>query len=100
MKTKVFLDAINNGYARLVSEENSMEQMDVLLTTLAKYIHEPLEEGDILELHLSDKQEIIKACKLIEETERRGREVEALMDWLMYGTYSDELNELREENNV
>lgn len=30
MKMKVFLDAINNGYARLVSEERAMEQMDVL----------------------------------------------------------------------
>lgn len=100
MKTKVFLDAINNGYARLVSEEDAMEQMDVLLTTLAKYIPEPLKEGDILELHLSDKQEIINACKLVEETEKRGREVKALMDWLMYGTYSDELDELLEENNV
>ena len=100
MKMKFFLDAINNGYARLVSEENAMEQMDVLLTTLAKYIPEPLKEGDILELHLSDGKEIIHAHKLVEETEKRGREVKALMDWLMYGTYSDELDELLKENNV
>ncbi len=100
MKKKVFLDAVNNGYARLVSEENAMEQMDVLLTTLAKYIPEPLKEGDILELHLSDDKEIIHAHKLVEESEKRGREVEALMDWLTYGTYSDELDELLKENNV
>jgi len=100
MKTMFFLDAINNGYARLVSEEDTMEQMDVLLTTLAKYIPEPLKEGDILELHLSDEHEIINACKLVEETEKRGREVMALMDWLMCGTYSDELDELLRENNV
>jgi len=94
MKMKVFLDAINNGYARLVSEENGMEQMNVPLTTLVKYIPKPLEEGDILELHLSDDKEIIQVRKLIDETEKRGREVNALMDWLMYGTYSDELDEL------
>jgi len=100
MKMKFFLDAINNGYARLVSEENAMEQMDVLLTTLAKYIPKLLREGDILELHLSDDKEIIHARKLVDETEKRGREVKALMDWLMYGTYSDELDELLKENNV
>jgi len=94
MKTKVFLDAINNGYARLVSEENAMKQMDVLLTTLVKYIHEPLEEGDILELHLSDNQEIINACKLVKETEKRWSEAKALHEWMRYGIYSDELDEL------
>jgi len=97
---KVFLDAINNGYARLVSEEREMEQMDVLLTTLAKYIPEPLKEGDILELHLSDKQEIINACKLVEETEKRWREAKALHEWMRYGIYSDELDELLKEKDV
>lgn len=97
---KVFLDAINNGYARLVFEEDTMEQIDVLLITLAKYIPEPLKEGDILELHLSDKQEIINACKLVEETEKRWREAKALHEWMRYGIYSDELDELLREENV
>jgi hypothetical protein len=100
MKMKVFIDAINNGYARLVSEERAMEQMDVLLTTLARYIPEPLGEGDILELHLSDKQEVINACKLVEETEKRWREAKALHEWMKYGIYSCELDELMKENNV
>jgi hypothetical protein len=100
MKKKVFLDAINNGYARLVSEENAMEQMDVLLTTLAKYIPEPPREGDILELHLSDDKEIIHACKLVEETEKRWREAKALHEWIRYGIYSDELDELLREKDV
>lgn len=97
---KVFLDAINNGYARLVSEEDAMEQMDVLLTTFAKYIPEQLKEGDILELHLSDHKEIIHARKLVEETEKRWREEKALHEWIRYGIYSDELDELLREENV
>ena len=100
MKKKVFLDAVNNGYARLVSEEDAMEQMDVLLTTIAKYIPEPLKEGDILELHLSDNKEIIHAHKLVEETEKRWREAKALHEWMRYGIYSDELDELLKEKDV
>ena len=100
MKKKVFLDAVNNGYARLVFEENAMEQMDFLLTTLGKYIPEPLKEGDILELNLSDDKEIIHARKLVEETEKRWCEAKALHEWMRYGIYSDELDELLKEKDV
>jgi len=98
MKTTACLDAINNGYARLVYGEIGDEQLDVRLTTLAKYIPENLEEGEILELTLSDSKEIVNAKRMVEETEKRRGRLKALIDWLAYGTYSDELRELNKDN--
>jgi len=97
MKTRAFLDAINNGYARMLLSEDGREQMDVLLTTLNEYIESPLQEGDILELTLSEQREVVNARKLVEETEKRWRQGKALNDWLMYGIYLDELEELDEK---
>jgi len=34
---------------------------------------------------------------LLEETEKRRSQIKALMDWLMYGAYSEELRELDDE---
>lgn len=66
------------------------------MTTLAKFIPEKLEEGEILELTFSDSKEVVDARRLVEETERR-RRLKALIDWLAYGVYSDELGELNKE---
>jgi len=98
MKTTACLDAINNGYARLTYGEGGREQIDVRLTTLSKYIPEKLEEGEILELTISDSKEVVDAQRLVEETERRRRRLKALIDWLAYGIYSDGLGELNKEN--
>jgi len=98
VKTTACLDAINNGYARLLYGEGEREQMDVPLRTLAEYIPEKLEEGEILELALSDSKEVVDARRLVEETERRRRRLKALIDWMKYGIYSDELRELDEKN--
>ncbi len=100
MKTRAFLDAINNGYARMLLNEDEREQMDVLLTTLNKYIGETPQEGDVFELTLSDDRKIIGARKLVEETERGWRLAKALNDWLLDGIYSPELEELEREKNV
>ena len=97
MKTAACLDAINNGYARLVYGEGGKERIDVRLTTLAKFIPERLEEGEILELTFSDSKEVVDARRLVEETEMRRRRLKALIDWLAYGVYSDELGELNKE---
>jgi len=94
MKTRAFLDAINNGYARMLIGEDEREQMNFLLAVLNEYIESPLKEGDILELTLSEQREVVNARKLVKETEKRWRQGKALNDWLMYGIYSDELKEL------
>ena len=85
MKTIAFLDQINNGYALLLYGEKETEQMDIHLETLAKYVSEPVKEGDVLEITLSDGNGVIYACKLVEETERRYKEIKAILDWMMYG---------------
>ncbi|MBC8235631.1 DUF3006 family protein, partial [bacterium] len=89
MKTTAFLDGINNGYALLLLGEDEEETLDVKLSTLAQYISEPLKEGDVLEIILSNEQQVIGASKLVEETERRHKEAVALTNRLMYGIYDD-----------
>ena len=86
MKTTAFLDQINNGYALLLLGEDEEETIDVKLSTLDQYISEPLKEGDVLEIILSNGQEVVGASKLIEETKRRHKEAVAIMNRLMYGT--------------
>jgi len=90
MKTTAFLDQINNGYALLLYGEKETEQMDVHLETLAKYISEPVKEGDVLEITLSDGNGVIYTRKLVEETERRHKEIKAILDWMMYGISGEE----------
>ena len=86
MKTTAFLDGINNGYALLLLGEDEEETLDVKLSTLAQYISGSLKEGDVLEIILSNEQQVIGASKLVEETKRRHREAVAIMNRLMYGT--------------
>jgi len=70
--------------------ENEEEEMDIRLETLAKYIPEPIREGDVLEVTFSNENQVIHARKLVEEMQRRKREVKALLDWMMYRTTGDE----------
>ncbi len=90
MKTTAFLDQINNGYALLLYGEKETEQMDVRLETLAKYIPEPVKEGDVLEITLSDGNEVVYVRKLVEETEKRYKKIKAILDWMMYGISGEE----------
>ena len=90
IKSTACIDAINNGYARLLYGENEEEEMDIRLQTLAKYIPEPVKEGDVLEITFSDESMVTNARKLVEETARRYQEIKALLDWMMYGTTGDE----------
>ena len=98
MKAVASLDAINNGYARLLYGEEEREQVDVPLTTLQKYIKEPIEEAIVLELTFSNSGEVVNARKLVEETEKRRRISKALIEWLLDGIYSPVLDELKEKN--
>ena len=66
MKTTAFLDGINNGYALLLLGEDEEETLDVKLSTLAQYISGSLKEGDVLEIILSNEQQVIGAPKLVE----------------------------------
>jgi hypothetical protein len=86
MKTTAFLDQINNGYAFLLIGEDEEEALDVKLSILAQYISEPLKEGDVLEIILSEEQKVIGASKLVEETKKRHKEAVTIMNRLMYGT--------------
>ena len=90
MKSIGCIDQINNGYALLLYGENEEEEMDIRLETLAKYIPEPIREGDVLEVTFSNENQVIHARKLVEEMQRRKREVKALLDWMMYRTTGDE----------
>ena len=90
MKSIGCIDQINNGYALLLYGENEREKMDVRLETLARYIPEPIREGDVLEITLSDGNKVTNARKLIEETLRREKEVKAILNWMMYRTTGDE----------
>lgn len=89
MKTTAFLDQINNGYALLLLGEDEEETLDVKLSTLAEYISEPVKEGDVLEIILSEEREVIGAYKMVEETKRRHKEAVAITNRLMYGIYDD-----------
>ena len=83
MKTTAFLDQINNGYAFLLIGEDEEEALDVKLSILAQYISEPLKEGDVLEIILSEEQKVIGASKLVEETKKRHKEAVTIMNRLM-----------------
>jgi hypothetical protein len=88
MKTRAFVDAMNSGYARLLVGEKEEERMDVKVALLNQCLGEPVEEGEILEITLSEKKELIAACKLLEETERTRKEAESLIRWLRDGIYA------------
>jgi hypothetical protein len=90
MKSIGCIDQINNGYALLLYGENEREQMDVRLETLAKYIPGPIREGDVLEITLSDGNEVTNARKLVSETLRREKEVKGILNWMMYRTTGGE----------
>jgi hypothetical protein len=66
--------------------ENEREKMDVRLETFAKYIPGPIREGDVLEITISDGNEVTNARKLVSETLRREKEVKAILNWMMYRT--------------
>ena len=87
MKRMVFVDAINNAWARLVYGEMDMEQMEVHLGTLYQYIKDEIRPGEFLEMTCAeDGQTIIGARKLVEETRKRTQEAIAQHNRLVYGT--------------
>jgi hypothetical protein len=87
MKRIMFVDAINNAWARLVFGEIDVELMDVHLGTLYQFIKDEIRPGEFLEITFSeDNKTVIGARKLIEETRKRTEEAIALGNRLLYGT--------------
>ena len=89
MKMRAFVGPIENGYARLLIGEKEEERRDVKAEVLDRCLGETVQEQDILEITLSSEKEVIAARKLPEEMERMRREVQALLDWLIDGKFTD-----------
>ena len=89
MKRRAFVGPMNNGYARLLIGEKEEERMDVKIEVLNRCLGEPVQEQDILEVTFSPEKEVIAAHKLPEEMERMRKKVEALLDWLIDGKFTD-----------
>ncbi|MBI1922684.1 hypothetical protein HYR99_00390 [Candidatus Poribacteria bacterium] len=87
MKKMMFVDAINNAWARLTFGEMDEEVMDVHLGTLYQFIKDEVRPEDFLEITFADDEKtIVSAQKLVEETRKRKQEAIALGNRLMYGT--------------
>ncbi|MBI1924633.1 hypothetical protein HYR99_10315 [Candidatus Poribacteria bacterium] len=87
MKRIVFVDAINNAWARLVFDDVEADMMEVHLGTLYQYITDEIRPEDFLEITIaSDQKTIVHAQKLVEETKKRKQEAIAQMNRLKYGT--------------
>jgi hypothetical protein len=87
MTQMVFVDAINNAWARLVYGEMDEEEVNVHLGTLYQFIKDEVHPDDFLEVTFAnDQKTIIDARKLVEETQKRKQEAIALGNRLRYGT--------------
>jgi hypothetical protein len=87
MKRIMFVDAINNAWARLVDDEAEVVIMDVHLGTLYQFITDEVVPQDFLEIAFAEDQEtVIGAKKLVEETQKRKQEAIAQHNRLIYGT--------------
>lgn len=87
MKRIMFVDAINNAWARLVDDETEVKIMDVHLGTLYQFIRDEVLPQDFLEITFAeDKKTIVDAQKLVEETHKRKQEAIAQHNRLIYGT--------------
>ena len=85
MKTQAFVGPMNSGYARLYLGEKEDVDLDVRLEVLDRYLPEPAQEGEIIEITLSDENQVIDARQLPEVTKKRWKETKAIHDRLVYG---------------
>ena len=90
MKTQAFVGPMNSGYACLHLGEKEDVDLDVRLEVLNKYLPQPPEEGEIIEITLSEDNEVIDARPLPEVTLKRHKESKAIHDQLIYGYIRDD----------
>jgi uncharacterized protein (DUF433 family) len=99
MKRTVFVDGINNAWARLVFDESEEQEMNVHLGTLYQFIKDEIRPEDFLEITIAEDQKTITAVrrKLVEETKKQKGEAIAQHNRLVYGTSKPESKKLFRE---
>lgn len=85
MKTQAFVGPMNSGYVRLHLGEKEDVDLDVRLEVLNRYLPEPPQEGEIIEITLSDENQVIDARPLPEVTKKRHKETLEIHNRLVYG---------------
>ena len=85
MKIQAFVGPMNSGYACLHLGEKEEVDLDVRLEVLNKYLPQPPEEGEIIEITLSEDNEVIDARPLPEVTAKRYKETLEIHNQLIYG---------------